>query len=153
MVTSDKILKTVNEVSEINITEKSRNQHAVWCRWIYFHITEKYTGAGPSFIARQINKNHATVIHGLNNINEILKIEKYKKIHETVLEKLNLIPPKLDVFEFEINKTEDSIVDYDTLNIIINKLKHFNSEKLNYFLKYRIEPFIKTYSSNTSSFR
>lgn len=149
MVTSNEILKAVNEISEVNITTKSRKRHVVWCRWIYFEITEKYTGAGPTFIGKQVNKDHATVIYGLNNINEVLKIKKYKKIHETVLAKLKLIPPKLDVSEFEINEYDHAIVDLDALNIIVNKLKHFNSKELNYFLKYRVEPFIKTYKQNT----
>jgi len=149
MITSDKVLKTINDLAEIDITIKSRKRHVVWSRWIYFKITEEYTGAGPTFLGKQVNKDHATAIYGLNNITHALKVKKYKNIYENALIKLKLTPPKLDVSEFEISGVDDAPVDRDTLNIIVNKLKYFNSKELKYFLEYRVNPFIKTYKQNT----
>ena len=141
----NKILNAVNKVSKINIKDKVRDNHHVWTRWIFFKIVFDQTGYGPSKIARTLNKNHATIIHGLKNVKYILKEKKYKDLYENILIELKIKQPKLDIVSDKLIDIDNDLFEKELLNIIVNKIKHFNKKDLEYFLNYRVEPFIKTH--------
>ena len=58
--------KDINKHFALDINDKNRGRHLVEARWIYYHICFKFFDMPVLRIGKSLNKNHATVLYGLN---------------------------------------------------------------------------------------
>lgn len=71
-----------------DISVKNRKFENVQARWLYYKLAKEFTDESLQKIGSQINKNHATVVHGLKVFeHEIL----YDKRLQQQYEALNII--------------------------------------------------------------
>jgi len=84
-----KVESIINKYYRIDIDTKTREQHYVFARMIYYKVLKDFnpkrtiSSIGRSF--RVNKKNHATVIHAFNEFDSVCKsypsfVEDYKKI-------------------------------------------------------------------------
>ena len=85
------IKDTIRNHDNYNIDDSlkniSRKREYVESRFIYFKMCQELKKMGLSDIARSIHpkKNHATVLHGIKTINNLMKIDKeYRLRYETL---------------------------------------------------------------------
>lgn len=89
MITLVTIKKLVQKEFKIkNIGTKNRLRHIVHARWVYFKLAKDYTTHSLSSIGLEVNRDHATVLHGLKYIDYDLKQVQFQHIKE-IYEKLN----------------------------------------------------------------
>ena len=70
------ILSIVSQVVAIPsdiITSKSRKLHLIIARNIYYNLARDYTRCSLNDIGKMVNRNHATVLHGIFRINQDLE--------------------------------------------------------------------------------
>tara|TARA_R110001592_G_scaffold186501_1_gene430874 strand:- start:372 stop:869 length:498 start_codon:yes stop_codon:yes gene_type:complete len=129
----------VEKILELKIDNKTRKFEYVFARSCYYYLCRKYTTLSYQKISKTLNKNHATVMHGLKELPYIIK-------HDKRCNKLfNQIVSQVDVnhFEDKTNKTIERLVrdhnyfliknselqNYiDKLKIKLNKLRSENQE-------------------------
>ena len=79
-LTIDDILEKVcdyYQISEEEISGKSRKQNLVIARQVAMYLTDKHTEISRSYIGRRIaNRDHTTVIHSCTKIAELIKSDK-----------------------------------------------------------------------------
>lgn len=68
------MLKKIKELVEIetrirDISKKSRLPDIVDARVMYYYLSKKYTGFSYQRIASQVNRDHATALHGMKSYN------------------------------------------------------------------------------------
>lgn len=88
----------INETFNINISSQSRRREHVQGRMIYYKILRDL-GYGLSYIAKSVNKNHATVIHGLKQFQDLWDVDPEVRFEYHLIRDL--------FFGFEIHNTED----------------------------------------------
>lgn len=69
---------TVNEYFNLDIHNKCREVSYVMARSIYYAILREL-GYGYSAIAKSVNKNHATIIHSLQTLDDLMSYDKNLK--------------------------------------------------------------------------
>jgi|TARA_R100000482_G_scaffold124922_1_gene79929 hypothetical protein len=84
------IKKIVEEETGYDLLNKSRKQELVYARAMYYKLCREYSLNSLQTIARSVNKNHATVLHGIKLFdNWICKHDKrYSKIYKNIDEKI-----------------------------------------------------------------
>ena len=76
-----KIHKYVNICLGVGINQKSRKRDIVYGRFLFFTLAKKCTELSYEKIGKYLNKDHASVIHGINVFNNVVKLEnRYNKI-------------------------------------------------------------------------
>lgn len=83
-----KIIEIVNDFFDVDIRTKKRTREIVMIRAAYYYIAREKTKYSMEKIAKEIGRNHATVLHSLKNFENWLiyepeykqKFEKLKKI-------------------------------------------------------------------------
>lgn len=141
------IKQLVENETKLNLQTKTRKKEYVFARAIYFRLCKEFTTYSLASIGSTVNKDHATVLHGLKIFREFQGLSntfqseltayynivpKLKKISEelkaknpeTLLERL--AKEKQDM----INERDKSIEDYNTL-------KHKHNRMLKYFTRYQ----------------
>ena len=79
------IKQHVSTFCKCDISQVSRKRNIVYARWMYFKLCRKYTKKPLKDIAKSLNMNHATVLHGLRNFDLLLHYEpQYVKIYEDI---------------------------------------------------------------------
>ena len=77
-------LEKIKEAVEIQIDEqlnnKTRKREMVYARAVYFKLCKQHTRASLSRIGKSVEKDHATVLHGIKIYNDL--IEKYEDLSE-----------------------------------------------------------------------
>ena len=91
METHNLIKKRINDFFGIDIDEPTRIQKYVEARMIYYWLCFYFTNMNLSRIAKTVNKNHATVLHGIKNFPIFMETdkefkEKFLAIYETLKE-------------------------------------------------------------------
>jgi hypothetical protein len=122
--------KVVKEVTGVDVTQKSRKREVVEARAVYYKILKEIDKKKSlESIGESVGKNHATVIHSLNNydifegFNPTLKLFK-----KEILSKLNFKSSLIDCSKDElINNLRIDILNLneqiDNLQETITKLK------------------------------
>lgn len=93
------IRELVESEFKIDISQVTRIREVVYVRNLYYKLARDYTSFGYSDIGKEINKNHATVIHGVKTMEEVVLIydskfiKAYSKISK-ILNKLTNDPKK-----------------------------------------------------------
>ena len=91
METHNLIKKRINDFFGIDINEPTRIEKYVEARMIYYWLCYYFTNMNLSRIAKTVNKNHATVLHGIKNFPNFMDTdkqfkEKFLAIYETLKE-------------------------------------------------------------------
>jgi chromosomal replication initiation ATPase DnaA len=89
METHKLIKKRINDFFDIDINEPTRIEKYVEARMIYYWLCYYFTNMNLSRIAKTVNKNHATVLHGIKNFPIFMETdkefkEKFLAIYETL---------------------------------------------------------------------
>jgi hypothetical protein len=89
METHKLIKKRINNFFNIDINEPTRIEKYVEARMIYYWLCYYFTNMNLSKIAKTVNKNHATVLHGIKNFPIFMETdkefkEKFLSIYETL---------------------------------------------------------------------
>jgi hypothetical protein len=96
--TKEVLSNIINETFNINISSQSRKREHVQGRMIYYKILRDL-GYGLSYIAKSINKNHATVIHGLKQFQDLWEVEPEVRFEYNLIRDL--------FYNLDVQNTED----------------------------------------------
>jgi hypothetical protein len=123
----DKIKEIINERTNINIDTPTRRRDHVYARAIYFKLCRDLTPLRLHEIAKTVDKNHATVLHGLNNIFPLLKQYDdplYNIYVELMEHKLMPLREKYDLLKHKYKELSKYTLDqkYNNLLNIIKKV-------------------------------
>lgn len=114
----NEIIKKINDLLEINIESTSRHKETVYARFIYFKLCKELEM--PYSLAKigyYVNRNHATVMHGLKQYEILLSYEDFKEMDKKIRLKVgshlrhynsNFIG-SLNLCKFEIRRHNEAI--------------------------------------------
>ena len=68
------IRNAVNTAFNRQIQEESRRRDVVYSRAIYYKLAKDYSGKSLAKIGKAVNKDHATVIHGLKLFENVINL-------------------------------------------------------------------------------
>lgn len=77
MLTCQNLLSVISFVSgqsENEIIGNSRSRGLVLCRHVYYHIAREKMGLKLAQIGSFFNRDHTTIIHGLNKVKDMVSI-------------------------------------------------------------------------------
>lgn len=123
MLTSKNLLSVISFVSgqpEDAILGNSRARSLVLCRHVYYHIGRKKMGLKLKQIGLFMNRDHTTIIHGLNKIDDMIFIKDeitmqfINQVNQCITEKY-LIPTRLMV-TIPHEQNDQNIIQWLTLN-------------------------------------
>lgn len=81
-MTPNELIKVINKALKLDITSKSRKRENVYARFIFYnklrYSKEKYYSFQN--IADYLNKDHATIIHGLKQYDILKEYDDFKEI-------------------------------------------------------------------------
>lgn len=97
----ENLAEFVSEMMSADIKSSSRRQENVMARLVYYHIASKHIKASLKDIGSVVNRNHATVIHALNQDYLITEDKKYQYYIETCIDWLHKY-----VFESKLSKKQ-----------------------------------------------
>ncbi len=89
-MTIDKIKEIVETETGYNLTHPSRKTELVYTRAMYYKLCREYTLHSLEVIGKSVNRNHATVLHGLKlyrdwiDQHEERYMQSYEKIDKLV---------------------------------------------------------------------
>lgn len=85
-MTIDKIKEIVETETRIDLNNKSRRTELVYTRAMYYNLCREYTLHSLDVIGKSVDKNHATVIHGLKLYRDWIDQheERYIQIYERI---------------------------------------------------------------------
>lgn len=133
-MTLEKIKEVVEKYSQHDIAENTRQQHIVFYRAVYFKLAKELTGNSLSKIGKEVNRDHATVLHGLRIFDEIVNKEydnHYGKLFYKCYDELTEYEFRV---EYEEQSKEDLIVnlknEVKNLEYTIEDIKIKNKYKL-----------------------
>ena len=120
MQTHKQIKNTINEYFGIDIDEPTRIEKYVEARMIYYWLCYYFTSMNLSKIARTVNKNHATVLHGIKKFPDFMETdkefkEKFLGVYGIIKDKINKKTEKMSLQELTFR--------YNQLLIENDKLK------------------------------
>lgn len=100
----------------IKLDNKSRERKYVYARAIYYYVCRKYSNYNLAQIGKSLNKNHATVLHGIRELPHILKFDKkLKQDFFFICELCNFHnKPVMDLEEL-LHKYNALVIKYDIL--------------------------------------
>jgi len=101
MEITERLKEIILKETDIDVSKNSRKHNIIEARALYFYLVKHFK---PKMtlqeIAESVNKNHATVIHSLNNY------EMYEKFNRDLRSLRNIITNEID--EQNILNTEDN---------------------------------------------
>jgi len=121
----EKYLKIVNKHFGLDITVRTRKFEYVFARACYYYLCRRFGAFSLSQIARSVNKNHATVIHGMRELPYMIKHD------DTLLKKYNSLISKFDIsmcIQDNSMNVETLVRDYNFLLLENDKLRGENAE-------------------------
>lgn len=74
-----KIRNKVEKYFNVNIAEKTRRFDVVFARGCYFKLCRELTKNSFKKIGDSVGKNHATVIHGIRTVNDLVETDRQLK--------------------------------------------------------------------------
>jgi len=78
----------VNRTFELNVDHKSRKSEYIMARAICYKILKEECNMTSAFIGRQFNKNHATILHSVQEFPWMLKADKgMEKTYRSILDR------------------------------------------------------------------
>lgn len=139
------IRNRVEEKQSIDLSKIIRERPYVYCRAIYYKLCKEFTGATLSDIARSLNKNHATVLHGIKLFNTVIRNEDkfYYALYCQIKDELTAKPKYFDEpVIYWMEKYHDLGEEYDKLvdeyDILFHKLSYLKGKVKGLGYKYPI---------------
>jgi hypothetical protein len=124
----------VSDVLELDIRKKTRKQEYVEARYIYYKIArDTYFNYSLEKIGKEVRRDHATVIHGLSNVD--MWIEKDRIFREKYELVLKYFKEKIDGPEYITTEMGNEII---TENAILKSANAILVDKL-YSLSLQME--------------
>ena len=137
-------VKTLHDLVErefmVKLSSKSRLNHIVHARWVYFKLSREFTSASLSTIGREVKRDHATVLHGLKYIDADMRdqrfayvAEAYERLKKFLLdsdkspvrknlvdlhelkEQIKQLSTRVSVLEYEKSKSDEMVKDQSTI--------------------------------------
>ena len=142
------IVEAVSNVTNATLKSKIRDEHTVFSRWIYFKIAKSLSFKSLNKIGKEVNRDHATVIHGLREVEIVLKDPKYNYYYNQAMQNLGLQPQNVDILK--VIEIEDDEPNYDKIKELVNLIKDIDDTALTELIDYRIKPFLKLYRLDTN---
>ena len=118
-----KIIEVIESFTDESITVKTRKRHIVSLRWIYYKIARELTKHSLQRIGSTLNKNHATVLHGLKMFDVVIKERDYQLLYEKCKRFLSELP-------VDDTATITDVIDY--YEALISELKFSHQEVKNH---------------------
>jgi hypothetical protein len=143
------IVNAVGTVTGASLKSKIRDEHTVFSRWIYFKIARMLAFKSLNKIGREVNRDHATVVYGLKEVDLVLKDPKYNYYYNKTLQDLGLQPKETNVLE--VLEIEDDEPNYNKIKELVNLIKDVDDTALTELIDYRIKPFLKLYRLDTNN--
>ena len=72
-INSFTIKKAVESVFNTKLSVKTRKRDVIYMRCIYYKLCRDLTFESLNSIGKQVNKDHATVLHGLKTFDNLIK--------------------------------------------------------------------------------
>ncbi len=124
MEINEKIKELVLQQTSINVDDTTRTREQVEARSLYYTLIKELTPkATLKQIGSSVNKNHATVIHGLNQWDMLVRynptLNKYKERILKMFDK-QIDLTDIDLLRKQINRLQGELID---LQIENEKLK------------------------------
>jgi hypothetical protein len=86
----EKVKEIINEELGVNIDKNVRKRNYVEARALYYTILKNSTNLTLSQIGNIVNKNHATVLHGIKNLQDWMDQNAYlQHAYNNVLDKID----------------------------------------------------------------
>ena len=150
-----KIKELVKQEYGYDVDSPTRKREVVEARAMFYSVLKNFTNLTLTGIARTVNKNHATVLHGLKNFDLWKKQNKYLEfafrnvVHR--LETLDEVENYVDVMELrrELVKTKMDLYELNAkkekINFMYELLKDLPMDKIE-DIKSRIKLILKSYN-------
>lgn len=126
----------LNEIKQLvelktgyNISQESRERELVYCRAIYFKLCRKHTLYTLKKIGKTLNKDHATVLHGIKLLDHTIKTfeplyyKTYLKLNNIIRRRNGTTEKDIDPTMYYRNKYASTLIKYRRL---LNKTKLHN---------------------------
>jgi|DEB0MinimDraft_6_1074348.scaffolds.fasta_scaffold90717_2 hypothetical protein len=128
METHKLIKKTINKFFNIDIDKQTRIEKYVEARMIYYWICYYFTNMNLSKIAKTVNKNHATVLHGIKNFPDFMETdkefkEKFLGVYSIIKDKVNKNTNKMSLEELTFRYNQ-LLIENDKLKETIKNLQN-----------------------------
>ena len=110
------VISFVSGSSEDEIKGRSRARGLVLCRHVYYHIARNVMGLKLAQIGQYMGRDHTTIIHGLNKVNDMISIEDeitinfIEQVNNCINEKY-LIPTRVMV-SIPHDKDHDAVISW-----------------------------------------
>jgi len=91
------IKKIVEEKFQTRLDRNTRIPYVVYARYIYYRICKDFTSSSLTQIGGLVNRDHATVLHGLKKFDDLVftndreYLDLYHEIRDSLLNKLNVL--------------------------------------------------------------
>jgi len=131
-MTFEEIKTIVEEHFNVNLKIKSRKKHFVEARYIYFKLCMDYADKKTlAAIGKSLNKDHATVLHGIRTVSDWMLydmslLNHYEELHKLLMsvaktknknESLYIsLAKKIDKMNFTIKELEQKVKEYESVN-------------------------------------
>ena len=150
-----KIKELVKQEYGYDVDSPTRKREVVEARAMFYYILKNFSNLTLAAIARTVDKNHATVLHGLKNFDLWKKQNKYLEfafrnvVHR--LETLDEVENYVDVMELrrELVKTKMDLYELNAkkekINFMYELLKDLPMDKIE-DIKSRIKLILKSYN-------
>ncbi len=97
MTNLNTIKKTIEELYELNLSEKCQKRNYIEARGLFCKIAKEHGHVTLTKIGKFINKNHATVIHSINTMNDYLQFEEDLRFkYNIILNNLKIVHQNFD---------------------------------------------------------
>jgi hypothetical protein len=118
------------DVSWISIESKSRVRLVVDARRMYCGILRNTFGITYTLIAKILNKNHATILHNVNQHNNFIKILKSYRLNFEEIEAMLIEDDNYYIHEIvNIERKIDEL--YKKLDDLLEKKEQYKSKLIN----------------------
>lgn len=129
--------KRLNLFFNVDIESKSQKLHETYVRTMYYHFCKKINpSASLVYIAKSVNRHHATIIFSLNKFDNSIKYDKkFKTLYDSFVLKYSMYLNDSTSFKNESEEKILNLLDFIyTLNEEEKKLIFIDIEnlKLNY---------------------
>lgn len=106
---------------------KTRKREIVEARQFYFKRAKLYTKSSLALIGSLVNKDHATVMHGIKTVNNIVQVkERYEEIFEGKCPEKSLRIDRIDKSPLS-NKTKALLIGCTDSKVFVNPYKDLES--------------------------
>jgi len=133
----DTLIEEVNERFGVDVRQKTRKRNVVYPKKVFCHLARKATLHSLADIGKKLNIQHDNAYLHINTVDSVY--DSHKLIYNSIIDDYSLNVPK---FEFE-EKKELEMPNQDLVKVAVEKLNTLDREKLQDFIEYRLNPYLK----------